>query len=95
MKTSRNDGNQKTVELPHLRQVQNQTKIAATLLSALQKIWRFFLIDFAPKNELQVRWEIDRFGHTGWTVYDPVTGKAARFSSEAKMLQWIEDYYSG
>lgn len=88
MKTFRNDGNQKTVEISDLRQA--ETIITATL-SVFRKVWRFFLID-AKKNELQVRWE--ERGHTRWKVYDPVTGKVARFSSEAEMLQWIEDYYS-
>ena len=90
MKTLRNDSNKKNVYFPDLRQAQ-RTKITANL-SIFKKLWRFFFID-AKKNELQVRWE-ERFGHTRWKVYDPVTGKVARFSSEAEMLQWIENYYS-
>lgn len=89
MKTFTNDVNKKTLEFPDLRQA--QTRITATL-SVFKKLWRFFLID-AKKNELQVRWE-ERSGYTSWKVYDPMTGKVARFSSEAEMLQWIEDYYS-
>ncbi len=94
MKIYRNDSDKKTLELPEVRKAQ-QTRIVAKLLSAFKKIWRLFLIDFAKKNELQVRWETEQFGHNVWKIYDPITGKAVKFSSEIEMLHWIEDYYSG
>lgn len=93
MNTSRNDSNKKTVKFPHVNKAQEQTGIAVTLLLALKKVWHFLLIDFAKKNELQIRWEPNRCGRNGWKVYDPSTGKTVRFSFEAEMLQWIENYY--
>ena len=94
MKNAKNDCDKKALEFTDLGQAQ-QTKIVANLLAVIKKIWRFLLIDFAKKNELQVQWEINQLGHTVWKIYDPTTGKAVRFLSEFEMISWIEDYYAG
>jgi hypothetical protein len=65
--------------------------IALRLKSVVSSIWDFV---FTPaSNEPIVSQGRDRSGQIYWRVYDPVSDRSIRFSSEQEVRQWLEQRF--
>jgi len=59
----------------------------------LQRIGQWFAQVTSRRLELRV-WQTRHRDRGYWHAYDPLTGQAACFGSEAEMRIWIEQRYS-
>ncbi|MUG95477.1 hypothetical protein F7734_25180 [Scytonema sp. UIC 10036] len=65
------------------------------LLSWLQRTWQRLIQELASANELKVWEKRDRHGNTYWKAYDSITDKHFCSGSEADVIAWIEQVYTG
>jgi hypothetical protein len=65
----------------------------ATLFSAMNQIWQFFLSVAAGENKLKIWQTSDRNGNTWWHVYDRSTGRSTYVATEDEMRVWIDRHY--
>lgn len=67
--------------------------VKSVLISAL-KSGLEHLIEFLKLSDEPRIWETtDRYGHTVWRVYDPVSDRAATLESEDEIRAWLERRY--
>lgn len=63
------------------------------LRSPLQRIGQWFVQVTSRRLELRV-WQTRSRDRWYWRAYDPLSGQAACFGTEAEMRLWIEQQYS-
>jgi hypothetical protein len=50
---------------------------------------------FTPTREPIIKERIDRYGHTSWRIYDPLTNQTVTLDSQKEVLVWLDErYYS-
>jgi hypothetical protein len=65
----------------------------ATLFSAMNQIWQFFLSAAAGENELRIWQTSDNDGNTWWHVCDRSTGRSTCVVTDDEMRAWIDRHY--
>jgi len=78
----------KNISLSHI-DVQKKHKVANVFNAILIRLIQYF----TSRNDVQVWQKKDRYGHTYWQAYDPVTESKISLASEAEMRVWIEQRY--
>ncbi len=65
----------------------------ATLYSAMNQIWQFFLSAAASENQLRIWQTSDNDGNTWWHGCDRATGRSTRVATDDEMRAWIDRHY--
>jgi hypothetical protein len=72
--------------------VREQNKEQQSLIS---RIFQAIVAKLSASNEPRIRLRYSPAGRESWHVYDPTTGKANVFMSEADVRVWLEERYYG
>jgi hypothetical protein len=59
----------------------------------VSRIFQALIAKLSSSNDPQIRLRYSPSGHEYWSVYDPTTGKAATFTTEADVRVWVEQRY--
>lgn len=59
----------------------------------VSRIFQALVAKLSNGNDPQIRLEYSPSGNEYWHVYDPTTGKAETFATEADVRVWVEQRY--
>ncbi len=65
----------------------------ATLFSAMNQVWQFFLSAAAGENKLKIWQTSDNDGNTWWHGCDRSTGRSTCVATEDEIRAWIDRHY--
>jgi hypothetical protein len=63
--------------------------------SLVVRVFQAIVTKLSASNEPRIRLKYSPAGRESWHVYDPMTGKANVFTSEADVRVWLEERYYG
>lgn len=61
--------------------------------SLVSHIFQVLIAKLSGGNDPQIKLKYSPAGHEYWYVYDPTTGKAETFATEADVRVWVEQRY--
>ena len=61
--------------------------------SLVSRTFQALVATLSSGNDPQIKLKYSPSGHEYWHVYDPTTGKAETFATEADVRVWIEQRY--
>lgn len=61
--------------------------------SLVSRVFQTLVAKLSGGNDPQIKLKYSPSGHEYWHVYDPITGKAETFTTEADVRIWVEQRY--